>query len=85
MPHPGGGGARIQAEVLILLARSLVVETRIQAVVLLVLLARIRVVAGIQAQRRTLQPAAARISLLLVTAPVMVRVTRIRRSGDNVI
>ncbi len=75
---PGVAVARIPAAaLLILLARSRVVEARIPAAVRLMSLARrwvvrIRAVVRIQAQS-----AAARISPLPVTAPV--RVTRLRR------
>jgi hypothetical protein len=71
--------ARIQAGgVLILLARGLV-AARILAGVVLILLARGPVAARIQAQR--LQPAAARMLVLQVARPVMVRVMRLRRSA----
>jgi hypothetical protein len=73
--------ARIQAAVLLILLARIRAVARIQAAVLLILLARIRVAARIQAQRHTLRPAAARILLLQVTGPVMVRVMRLRRSA----
>jgi hypothetical protein len=57
------------------------VAARIPAAVLRMSLARVRVLARIQEQRHTLRPAAVRIPLLLVTAPVMVRVMRLRRKG----
>jgi hypothetical protein len=89
---------RIQAAApLILPARSLVVEARIQAAVLLILLARIRVVVRILAAVRLMslarslvvvripaqRPAVARTLLLEVTAPVVVRVMRLRRSARH--
>jgi hypothetical protein len=72
--------ARIQAPVLLMLPARIRVVARIQAAALLISLARSRV--RIQAQRHTLRPAAARISLLLVTPPVMVRVMRLSRSAQ---
>ena len=73
--------AHIQAVALLMLLARSPVAAHIQAVALLMLLARSPAVARIQAPRPILPPAAARILLLPVTAPVVVRVMRLRRSG----
>jgi hypothetical protein len=71
----GPGEANIPAAVLLILLARGPGEANIPAAVLLILLARI------QAQRHTLRLAAARILLLQVMGPVVVRIMRLRRSA----